>query len=79
MGIRLLRKRSGAYLGEITREDLDLMIHQFEEESSSDQDYFVDAMTIDLLHDAGASENLLNLLREAVGPTEGTEIRWEEV
>jgi hypothetical protein len=55
------------------------MIHQFEEESSSDQDYFVDAMTIDLLHDAGASENLLNLLREAVGPTEGTEIRWEEV
>ena len=79
MGIRLLRKRSGAYLGDITREDLDLMIHQFEEESSTDQDYFIDAMTIDLLHDAGASEHLLRLLREVVGTSEGIDIRWEEV
>jgi hypothetical protein len=79
MGIRLLDKNSGAYLGDITRDDLQLMIDQFEEESSRDQDYFIDAMTIDLLHDAGASEHLLKLLRDGVGTSEGIDVRWEEV
>ena len=78
MGIRLLDKNSGAYLGDITRDDLQLMIDQFEEESSRDQDYFIDAMTIDLLQDAGASQNLLHLLRRVVGTSEGVDIRWEE-
>jgi len=78
MGIRILDKDSGAYLGEITREDLQLMIDQFEEESSTDQDYFIDAMTIDLLHHAGASDSLLKLLRDVVGTSEGVDIRWEE-
>ena len=79
MAIRILDKNSGALLGEITREDLQLMIDQFEEESSRDQDYFIDAMTVDLLHDAGASDRLLNLLREVVGTSDGVDIRWEEV
>lgn len=78
MGIRILDNNSGAYLGDISQEDLQLMVDQFEEESSSDQDYFIDAMTIDLLHDAGASEHLLKLLREVVGTSEGIDIRWEK-
>jgi hypothetical protein len=78
MAIRLLRKNSGAHLGDISREDLQLLVDKFEEESSRDQDYFVNAMTIDMLQEAGASEHLLTLLREAVGPTDGTEIRWED-
>jgi len=78
MGIRILDKDSGAYLGDITREDLQLMIDQFEEESSTDQDYFIDAATIDLLHEAGASPGLEKLLRDIVGTSEGVDIRWEE-
>jgi len=78
MGIRILDKDSGAYLGDITREDLQLMIDQFEEESSTDQDYFIDAATIDLLHDAGASPALEKLLRDIVGTSDGVDIRWEE-
>ena len=76
--IRILDNNSGAHLGDIKREDLQLMIDQFEEESSRDQDYFIDAATIDLLQEAGASERLLTLLREAVGTSEGIDIRWEE-
>jgi len=53
-------------------------VDQFEEESSTDQDYFVDAATIDLLHDAGASPALEKLLRECVGTSDGIDIRWEE-
>jgi hypothetical protein len=78
MRIRIFDKDSGAYLGDITREDLQLMIDQFEEESSTDQDYFIDSATIDLLHAAGASPELERLLREIVGTSDGVDIRWEE-
>jgi hypothetical protein len=78
MGIRIFDKASGALLGEVSRDDLQLMIDQFEEESSTDQDYFIDAQTIDLLHEAGASDKLLQLLRDVVGTSEGVDIRWEE-
>ena len=78
MAIRIVDHNSGAYLGDISREDLQLMIDQFEEESSRDRDYFIDAATIDLLQEAGASERLLKLLREVVGSSEGVDIRWEE-
>jgi hypothetical protein len=78
MAIRIIDKHSGALLGEISHDDLQLMVDQFEEESSRDQDYFIDSMTIDILKDAGASDRLLNLLREVVGSSEGVDIRWEE-
>ena len=78
MAIRIYDKDSGALLGDVAQEDLQLMIDAFEEESSTDQDYFIDAQTIDLLHRAGASDRLLNLLREIVGTSDGVDIRWEE-
>ena len=78
MGIRIYDKDSGALLGEVAQEDLQVMIDAFEEESSTDHDYFVDAQSIDLLHRAGASDRLLNLLREIVGTSDGVDIRWEE-
>ena len=78
MAIRILDHNSGAHLGDISQEDLQLMIDQFEEESSRDRDYFIDAATIELLQEAGASVRLLTLLRDAVGNSEGVDIRWEE-
>ena len=78
MGIRIYDKDSGALLGEVAQEDLQVMIDAFEEESSTDQDYFIDAQTIELLQGAGASDRLLNLLREIVGTSDGVDIRWEE-
>ena len=78
MSIRIFDKDSGALLGEITHDDLQLMVDQFEEESSTDQDYFIDATTIGILQDAGASDRLLGLLRDVVGSSEGVDIRWEE-
>ena len=78
MGIRIYDKDSGALLGDVAQEDLQVMIDAFEEESSTDQDYFIDAQTIELLQGAGASDRLLNLLREIVGTSDGVDIRWEE-
>ena len=78
MAIRLIDKASGGQLGEIAHEDMKLLIDQLEEEHSRDRDYFIDSSTIDILEQAGAGPRLLALLREAVGTSEGVDIRWEE-
>ena len=78
MAIRLIDKNSGANLGEIAHEDMQMLIDQLEEEHSRDRDYFIDSNTIDILEHAGASPHLLGLLCEIVGTSEGVEIRWEE-
>ncbi|HJZ78111.1 MAG TPA: hypothetical protein VKE51_40570 [Vicinamibacterales bacterium] len=64
-------------LGSITEADLQVLIDGLEEESDEDQDYFIDEATIDLLGDGRATEHLLDLLRRAVGSSDGIEIRWE--
>jgi len=78
MAIRLIDKNSGAHLGEIAHEDMQLLVDQLEEEHSRDRDYFIDLNTIDILEHAGASPTLLALLCEIVGTSEGVDIRWEE-
>jgi hypothetical protein len=64
-------------LGSITESDLQLLVDRLEEESATDQDYYIDQATIDLLGDGRASDHLLGLLRTAVGTTAGVEIRWQ--
>jgi hypothetical protein len=64
-------------LGSITEADLQVLVDGLEEESPQDQDYYIDAATIDLLGDGRASDHLLGLLRGALGSSEGVEIRWQ--
>jgi hypothetical protein len=64
-------------LGSITEADLQVLVDGLEEESPQDQDYYIDAATIDLLGDGRASDHLLGLLRRALGSSEGVEIRWQ--
>lgn len=64
-------------LGSITEAELQVLIDGLEEESSEDRDYYIDAATIDLLGDGRASDHLLGLLRNALGSSDGVEIRWQ--
>jgi hypothetical protein len=64
-------------IGSITEADLKVLIDALEEESSTDQDYYVDAATIDVIADGRASDHLVQLLRTALGTNEGVDIRWE--
>lgn len=75
---RLYAKQSGSLIGSITDADLQLMVDHLEEEGLTDDDYFMDEATIDILEENGASAPLVSLLREAVGETEGIDIRWEK-
>jgi hypothetical protein len=76
--ISLVNASTNSPIGEIGEEDLEVMIDVLEEESEEDQDYFIDAPTIELLEDRGASAQLLSLLRAAVGESEGVEVKWEK-
>jgi hypothetical protein len=51
---------------------LQFLIDELEEESATDQDYYIDAMTIDMLQQDGGEANLIALLRNALGAREGS-------
>jgi len=75
--IDLFNAETDEKIGSITEPDLKVLVDGLEEESSEDQDYFIDAATIELLADGRATEHLIGLLRKAVGTSEGVEIRWQ--
>ena len=76
MSIRISEKGSGRTIGEVSEQDLEFLIGYMEEESSKDQDYFVEPMAIDALERLGASTAFIALLRDAVGSSDGIDIVW---
>jgi len=78
MSIRLTEKDSGRALGTISQEDFQLLVDHMEEESSKDQDYYLEHTAIDALESLGASAEFVALLRNAVGESEGIDVVWAE-
>jgi len=74
--IQLRDGETGAAIGTITDEQLAFLADQLEEESETDQDYWIDAPTLDFLAEQGADPSVVALLRTALGSREGIEIRW---
>ena len=74
--ITLTSKDSGTVIGTITEADLKLLMDSFEEESSSDRDYYIDEQTVLMLEANGAGPELAALLRKAIGGSGGTDIVW---
>jgi HEAT repeat protein len=74
--INLYDSESNRLLGAVSDGDLQALVDALEEESSDDRDYYVNADTIDLLAATG-SPQLIDLLRGALGSSEGIEVRWE--
>jgi hypothetical protein len=75
--VKLFDAGSSAELGTITDAQLQFMIDQLEEESDDDQDYYINADTIDLFEQAGADAGLVELLRRALGSRPDMDVRWE--
>src|SRR5262249_28051664 len=75
---RLYMKEDGSFVGTIEESDLKVLVDQLEEEDESDDDYFIDEPTIDLLEENGASEALVSMLRAAVDGGDGVEIFWKK-
>jgi len=75
--IDLYDKATDLLIGSITEADLQVLVDALEEESRDDRDYYIDAATIDIVADGKASNHLVTLLRAALGPKDGVDIRWQ--
>jgi processive 1,2-diacylglycerol beta-glucosyltransferase len=75
--IDLYDKATDLLIGSITEADLQVLVDALEEESLDDRDYYIDAATIDIVADGKASNHLVTLLRAALGPKDGVDIRWQ--
>ena len=74
--IEVRDKQTGRVLGSVTEEQLQFLVDQLEEESSTDSDYYINSATLDMLAGDGIDPQLLTFLREALGNREDMEIEW---
>jgi hypothetical protein len=75
--IDVYNSETNELVGSITEADLKVLTDHLEEESSEDQDYYIDQATIDVIGDGQATEHLMGVLRKALGSAEGVDIRWQ--
>ncbi len=75
--IQVSNAATGANLGEISEEELQILCLALEEENSKDQAYWIDHAVVDMIEinhlNAGS---LITMLRAAVGDSEGVEIAY---
>ena len=74
--IQLFDAERNTPIGTITDAQLRFLVNQLEEESATDQDYYINAATIDMLEQDGGDAPLITLLRNALGTRDDMEIRW---
>lgn len=74
--IELRDKETGKTLGTITEDQLAFLVERLEEETAGDQDYYLDAATLDALEQGGMDPQLATLLRAGLGEREGMEVAW---
>ena len=67
----------GKQFDDLTEEQLQFLIDQLEEESLTDQDYYINASTLDHFEEAGADPALLSMLKNALGDNDSMDIRWQ--
>jgi hypothetical protein len=68
---------TGASLGAITDAQLKFLTDQMEEESPTDQDYWISVDEVDAFEAEGADPALVAFLRNALGKRDEMTIRWQ--
>ena len=76
--IQLKDTADGKILGEISEEDLQVLIDALVEETETDTDYYINRQTLELLKEKGGSQALMTLLEVAMGEREDMDIEWIE-
>ena len=73
---RLYIEATNQVLGEVTDAELKVLFENLEEESAEDTDYYITPDTVDFLEGRGADARLVSMLRQAIGGSDGVDIRW---
>lgn len=76
--IRITDKDTGQYLGEITEDQLQVLIDQLEEEFEGDNDYYINRDILDVFEQRGIDQALLSFLRRSMGDRDEMEIEWAD-
>jgi hypothetical protein len=74
--VKLYNAATSQPLSDITDDQLQFLIDQFEEEWEGDQDYYINTGSRDTLKDDGADPSLLALLQRVLGAAGEADIRW---
>ena len=74
--VQLTDKKTGASIGSITEEQFQFLVDQLEEESPTDDDYYINQATLDMFEGVDADPALVDLLRRALGSREDMDIKW---
>lgn len=77
MPVHLTDLADGRSLGTLTDPQFQILVDALEEESPTDQDYYINVDTVDLLEEQGADTQLIALLRAALGGREDMDVKWE--
>lgn len=75
--IVLFNNDTNTRLREISPEELAFLQSHLEEESLEDQDYYIAAVTVDIMEAKHESPALVSLLRQEIGESDGVEFHWE--
>lgn len=73
---RLYIEETNQVLGEVSEAELKVLFENLEDESAEDTDYYITADTVDYLERRGADARLIAMLRQALGGSDGIDIRW---
>ncbi len=76
--IKLFDVDANKELGEISETQLGFLQAQMEEESESDQEYYLNASLLDIWKEQGADAGLLELLSKAMSGKDELNIRWSK-
>ena len=74
--IKLYDLSTNALIGEVTEAQFQFLLDNLEEESTDDQDYYLNQTTLDMLEGAGGDPDLMAILRQGMGNREEMDIRW---
>ena len=75
MPVTVRVKRDGRLVGRVSGHDLDVLSEALESDATDPAVFFIEPATIAVLQRAGASETLIELLRDAVGNSDGVDIQ----
>ena len=75
--VKLFDKETGHFVAEITEDQFQFLMDNLEEESSIDEDYYFNEATIEMFKERDADEQLIEILKRAIGDKAETELRWE--
>ena len=75
--ITLKNKDTQQVIGILTPAQLQFLMDRLEEESSTDQDYWLNRTELEILKEEGAEMDLITLLEKAMGEGDEIEVEWE--